>query len=65
MDIINKIDMGHYEDGFYEIYQAVKNEGKRIEFDGQIEKMKSQNKHRFKSAKEIWEYAYLRISQKE
>jgi hypothetical protein len=35
-----------------------------VEFEKQIEKMKTQEKHRFKSTKEVWEYAYLKLMEK-
>jgi hypothetical protein len=54
--------MGHYEDSFFEIYQAVATANIKVEFNKQVEKMKTQDKHRFKSTKEVWEYAYHRIT---
>jgi len=54
--------MGHYEDAYYEIYDKVKKENLKNEFDTQLEKMARQDKHKFKSTKERWEYAYSRIT---
>tara|TARA_Y100000389_G_C16982604_1_gene281052 strand:- start:235 stop:411 length:177 start_codon:yes stop_codon:yes gene_type:complete len=54
--------MGHYEDAYYEIYNKVKQKGIREEFDNQLKKMERQDKHKYKSTKERWEYAYNRIT---
>ena len=54
--------MGHYEDSFYEIYDQIRVKNIEEEFDKQLKKQKSQSKHRFKSTKEMWEYAYMRIT---
>ncbi len=54
--------MGHYEDAYYEIYNKVKQKGIREEFDNQLKKMEMQDKHKYKSTKERWEYAYNRIT---
>jgi hypothetical protein len=54
--------MGHYEDEIYEIYEQVRTKGLVEEFDQQLVKMEKQKKHKFKSAKERWEYAYIRVS---
>lgn len=53
--------MGHYEDTFYEIYNEVEKNGLRDEFDKQLDKMKHQDKHKYKSIKDHWEYAYRKI----
>ena len=54
--------MGHYEDAYYEIYYKVKEKNIREEFDNQLKKMKNQSKHKYKTPKEKWEYAYARIT---
>tara|TARA_R110002074_G_scaffold53054_1_gene133458 strand:+ start:788 stop:961 length:174 start_codon:yes stop_codon:yes gene_type:complete len=54
--------MGHYEDEIYEIYEKVKIRELVIEFDKQLAKMENQKKHKFKNAKERWEYAYSKVS---
>ena len=53
--------MGQYEDTFYEIYNQVEEKGLKDEFYKQLDKMKQQDKHRYKSVKDHWEYAYRRI----
>lgn len=54
--------MGHYEDSFFEIYYKVKEKKLESVFNEQIEKMKHQDKHKFKSVKDKLEYAYTRIT---
>lgn len=49
------------EDIMYEIYDEVHKKGLKEEFDKQIKKMQSQDKHRFKTVFEKWEYALYRI----
>jgi len=53
--------MGQYEDTFYEIYDRIEEKGLKNEFYEQLEKMKQQEKHKYKSVKDLWEYAYKRI----
>lgn len=54
--------MGHYEDTFFEIYHDIQRKGLRNQFDSQVKKMKSQEKHRFKSPKELWVYAHNKVT---
>jgi len=54
--------MGHYEDSYFEIYQAVEDRNIKVEFEKQLEKMRFQSKHKFKTPKEMWEYAYTRVN---
>ena len=60
-DIIRFTMMSH-EDTFYEIYQEVHSKGQENQFYQQLEKMKYQDKHRHKSIKDHWEYAYGKIT---
>ena len=53
--------MGYYEDDLLEVYYEVENKGLKSEFNTQIDKMKSQDKHKYKSLKEKWEYALYRV----
>jgi hypothetical protein len=57
--------MGHYEDTFFEIYNKVKDFGLKAEFDIQLLKMRYQEKHKFKSQVDKWEYAYNKVKSKE
>ena len=54
--------MGHYEDSFYEIYDQVRVKDIKDDFENQLKKMKGQSKHKYKSTKEMWEYAYMRVT---
>jgi len=49
------------EDTLYEIYTEVTQSGLTDKFDKQIKKMLSQDKHKWKTACEKWEYALKRI----
>ena len=60
-DII-RFTMRSHEDTFYEIYQEVHSSGQEEVFYKQLEKMKYQDKHRHKSVKDHWEYAYGKIT---
>jgi len=55
--------MSGHEDVFYEIYQEVHSRGQEEIFYKQLEKMKYQDKHKHKSIKDHWEYAYGKISE--
>ena len=55
--------MGQYEDLFYEIYDEVTNNNLNEEFNMQLSKMEFQDKHRYKSIKEKWEYALNKIKE--
>jgi hypothetical protein len=55
--------MGQYEDLFYEIYDEVTNNNLNEEFNMQLSKMEFQDKHKYKSVKEKWEYALSRIKE--
>ena len=54
--------MSGHEDVFYEIYQEVHSRGQEEVFYKQLEKMKSQDKHKYKCVKDHWEYAYDKIT---
>ena len=50
------------EDTLFEINTSVDSLGIRKQFKAQLKKMASQEKHKWKSAVECWEYAYGRVS---
>ena len=53
--------MGQYEDIFYEITESINNLGLKKEFDAQLEKMRHQDKHRYKEVRDRWDYAYQKV----
>ena len=57
--------MGSYEDFWWETSQSIKDKGLQKEFDSQLEKMKHQSKHQYKSTKDRWEYAYNKVIKNE
>ena len=56
--------MGHCEDLFYEITESLNNLGLRKQFDDQLEKMRYQDKHRYKETRDKWDYAYNKVIKK-
>jgi len=57
--------MGTYEDIYYEITESIDKLGLRKEFDDQLEKMRSQEKHRYKETRDRWDYAYNKVIRNE
>lgn len=53
--------MSFCEDFYYEIYNEINSLGISREFYKQLEKMRFQDKHRYKTVKEQWEYAYKKV----
>ena len=49
------------EDTLFEIRTDIDRFGIRKEFDQQLKKMSSQEKHKWKSVVECWEYAYTKV----
>jgi hypothetical protein len=56
--------MGHYEDFWWETSAEIKKRGLQKEFEVQLEKMRTQDKHRFKESRTKWEYAYNKVIKK-
>ena len=56
-----KLIMGHYEDLWYEIHNDINNKGLNKEFDAQLEKMRSQDKHKYKETRDRWSYAHNKV----
>ena len=54
--------MGHSEEFFYEVYMDVREKGVSEDFYKQLDKMKFQDHHKYKSVKETWEYAYKKLT---
>ena len=57
--------MGSYEDFWWETSQSIKELGLQKEFDAQLKKMSSQDKHRYKDTRSRWEYAYNKVTTNE
>ena len=54
--------MGHYEDFWWEITESIDKLGLKKEFDAQLNKMRSQDKHKYKESRARWEYAYNKVT---
>ena len=51
------------EDTMYRIYEEVENKKLRKKFNKQLKNMRTQPKHKYKTACESWEYALRRIKE--
>ena len=49
------------EDTMYRIYREVEEKKLRRKFDKQLKKMDTQEKHKYKTVSEIWEYALNKV----
>ena len=49
------------EDFFYDVYLKVREKGIAEDFYKQLDKMKFQDHHKYKTVRETWEYAYKKI----
>ena len=54
--------MGHYEDLYWDVYTRLKELNLSVEFSKQLKKMDEQKKHKYKSHREKWEYAFARVT---
>ena len=59
--ITNGLNNMSVEDTLWFIYEEIEKKGLRKKFDKQIKKMETQEKHRYKDTKEIWEYALAKV----
>tara|TARA_R100001594_G_scaffold57490_2_gene91425 strand:+ start:100 stop:306 length:207 start_codon:yes stop_codon:yes gene_type:complete len=57
--------MGNYEDFWYEITESINKHGLQKEFDAQLDKMRDQDKHKYKETKDRWTYAYDKVINKQ
>lgn len=55
--------MGYQEDCYVKIYKSIRELGIEEKFYLQIDKMKHQPKHKYKTTYEKWNYAYDKILQ--
>ena len=53
--------MGNYEDLFWEVEVKLTELGLKSEFNRQLSKMKTQEKHKHKSFKDKYEYAFEKV----
>ena len=53
--------MGHWEDFWWETTTEIKDLGLQKQFDAQLEKMHTQDKHRYKDTRSKWEYAKTKV----
>ena len=51
----------HTEDVMYEIHTALTESKLWDAFNAQLKKMRAQNKHKYKTSSERWEYVYNKI----
>ena len=49
------------EDTMWFIYEEVEKNGLRKKFDKQLKKMETQEKHKYKDARQVWEYALNKV----
>ena len=49
------------EDTMHRIYTEVEEKKLRRKFDKQVKKMKHQEKHQYKDARQVWEYALNKV----
>ena len=61
--ITNGLNKMSVEDTLWFIYEEVEKKGLRRKFDKQVEKMKYQDKHRYKDTRQIWEYALNKVKE--
>ena len=53
--------MGHWEDFWWETHKQLDELGLEKEFNVQLEKMRSQEKHQYKDSRERWRYALDKV----
>ena len=59
--ITNGLNNMSVEDTLWFIYEEVEKKGLRRKFDKQVKKMETQEKHKYKDPKQIWEYALNKV----
>jgi len=53
--------VGYSEDYIYEIFEDLEKKDLKDSFHNQLNKMKWQDKHKYKTPKEKYEYAYKKV----
>ena len=59
--ITNGLNNMSYEDFWWDTHNELKKLGLQKEFDAQVEKMRTQDKHRYKDTREQWAYALDKV----
>ena len=50
-----------YEDFWWDTHNEIERLGLRKEFDKQVKKMETQEKHKYKDPRQVWEYALNKV----
>ena len=61
MHITNGLNNMSVEDFWWYTHNELKELGLQKKFDKQLEKMRTQDKHRYKDTREQWEYALNKV----
>jgi hypothetical protein len=61
--IINGLNNMSVEDFWWNTHNELKELGLQKKFDKQIKKMQTQEKHRYKDTRQIWEYALEKVKE--
>ena len=59
--IINGLNNMSVEDFWWDTHNELKKLGLQKKFDKQIKKMQTQEKHKYKDTRQIWEYALDKV----
>ena len=59
--ITNGLNNMSYEDFWWDTHNEIERLGLRKKFDKQVEKMKYQEKHKYKDTRQVWEYALNKL----
>jgi len=59
--ITNGLNNMSLEDFWWDTHNELKELGLQRKFDKQLEKMRTQDKHRYKDTRDKWQYAYNKV----
>ena len=62
--ITNGLNNMSVEDFWWDTHNELKELGLQKKFDKQVQKMRHQEKHRYKDTRQIWEYALAKVKEK-
>ncbi len=57
--------MGNYEDEIYMMFEELENKNLKLQFEKQLYKMRWQDKHKYKSPRDKYQYAYDKVIKSE